>query len=216
MTVTLLVVAGLVAVVDWCAVQWRLFRVEYAAKPLTLVVLIAAAASAELPHTKGWIIAALVLGLAGDIALMRSSDAPGPPDPPFLLGLGSFLLGHICYLVAFIRFGLHGLQLIAGLLIVLGIAALTLPRVLGGARTSGGVPLAAVVGGYATLLAAMAVLGVGTAAVATAIGGVLFLVSDSLIAQQRFVRPVANGPLLVIVTYHLAQGLILIGLVHSF
>ncbi len=61
-------------------------------------------------------------------------------------------------------------------------------------------------------LSAVAVLGVGTAAIATAAGGILFLASDSLIAWERFVHRVPHGPLAVIVTYHLAQALILIGL----
>ena len=69
-----------------------------------------------------------------------------------------------------------------------------------------------VVAVYAAALCAVAVLGVGTAAIATAIGGVLFLASDSLIAWERFVRRLPHGPLAVIVTYHLAQALILIGL----
>jgi uncharacterized membrane protein YhhN len=56
------------------------------------------------------------------------------------------------------------------------------------------------------------VLGVGTSAIATAVGGILFLASDSLIAWERFVRRVPQGPLAVIVSYHLAQALILIGL----
>ena len=79
-----------------------------------------------------------------------------------------------------------------------------------------GPEFAAVVGAYAAFLAVMAVLAVGTSIIATAFGGVLFLVSDTLIARDRFVAPVRHGKLLVIVTYHLAQFLILIGLIGSF
>ena len=212
MTVALLVVAGVLALVDWVAVARSLRRLEYLAKPLTLIALILAATSADLPEIKGWVVAALVLGLLGDIGLMLASAEDGPPDLPFLLGLGSFLLGHACYLIAFALYGLHGWQLLAGVLIASGSAALLLPRVLSGARRVGGRSLAAVVAGYAIALSAVAALGVGTAAIATAIGAVLFLTSDSLIAQDRFVSRVPRGPLAVIVTYHLAQGLILIGL----
>ena len=63
-----------------------------------------------------------------------------------------------------------------------------------------------------TALSAVAVLGVGTAADRDRRRGILFLASDSLIAWERFVRRVPQGPLAVIVTYHLAQALILIGL----
>jgi uncharacterized membrane protein YhhN len=70
-----------------------------------------------------------------------------------------------------------------------------------------------VVAAYAGVLAAMAVLAVGTASVLTGIGGLLFLASDTLLAEDRFVRPRRYGDVLVIVTYHLAQGLILAGLI---
>ena len=56
-------------------------------------------------------IAALALGLLGDIGLMLSN---GRTDPPFLAGLGAFLLGHIAYIVAFTKLGLRGLDLLAG------------------------------------------------------------------------------------------------------
>jgi uncharacterized membrane protein YhhN len=210
-TVTLLVVAAVVAVGDWAAVQLRLFRIEFLLKPLTLTLLIAAAATAQLGVLKPWVIAALVFGLLGDVGLLLSRE--GRSDPPFMIGLGAFLLGHICYIVAFVRVGVRGLDVLAGLLVVAGVAALTLPRVLRGAARSAGRPFAGIVAGYAGLLSAMTVLGVGTGIVATAIGAVLFLGSDTLIARERFVAKVPHGPLLVIVSYHLAQFLIVIGLI---
>jgi uncharacterized membrane protein YhhN len=213
-TGTLLVLAGLAAVGDWLAVHQRLFRIEYALKPLTLVLLIAVAVSADAGDAKPWLIAALVFGLAGDVALMLSAR-DGRTDPPFLLGLGSFLLGHLCYLVAFGVVGLFALDLLAGLLIAGGLAALALPSILRGATAAAGRPFAALVAGYAAFLGAMATLAVGTGIWATAIGGVLFLVSDTLIARQRFVRRIPYGDVLVTVTYHLAQALVLIGLVAS-
>ena len=216
MTVVLLAVAGAVAIGDWVAVERRLTHLEYLLKPLVMAVLIATAATAHLPLVKPWIVAALAFGLAGDVGLMLSDKHATKPDPPFMLGLGSFLVGHICYLAAFARYGIHGLSVVAGALIVGGAAVLSLPKVLTGARRSGGQELMAVVGLYAFMLAAMATLAVGTAALATAAGGLLFLASDTVIAFERFVGPVRRGPLLVIVTYHLAQGLILVGLVHSF
>ena len=59
----------------------------------------------------------------------------------------------------------------------------------------------------------MTVLGFGTAAIATAIGVLLFLASDITLAWGRFVQPLLRGPLIVAVTYHLAQFLIVIGMV---
>jgi hypothetical protein len=58
----------------------------------------------------------------------------------------------------------------------------------------------------------MVALGFGTAAVASAIGALLFLFSDLTLAWGRFVQPLLRGPVIVAVTYHLAQGLIVVGL----
>jgi uncharacterized membrane protein YhhN len=213
-TVVLLIVAALLAVGDWVVVQLRRFRLEYLLKPATLALLVAAAATADLREAKPWVVAALALGLVGDIGLMLSRD--GRTDPPFIAGLGAFLLGHICYVVAFARTGLRWIDVLAGLLVVLGVAGLALAPVLRGAARSAGRPFAYVVAGYAAVLSAMTALAVGTGLVATAIGGVLFLGSDTLIARQRFVARVPHGDLAIIVTYHVGQALILIGLVRSF
>ena len=213
MALTLYLVAAAVALLDWVAVERRLFRLEYVFKPLALGLLVLAAVAADLGPAHPWIVAGLAFGLLGDIGLMLSKE--GEPDLPFLAGLGAFLAGHICYLVGFTRHGVRGVDLLAGLLIVLGVAGLMLPQVLLGANRVAGREFAVVVAAYAGVLSAMTVFAVGTTAIATAIGGVLFLVSDTLIARERFVRPVPQGRLLVIATYHAAQFLIVLGLVRS-
>jgi uncharacterized membrane protein YhhN len=211
-TVAFLVLTGLAAVGDWIAVARKSHRIELIAKPLTLVLLIVAAAAGDLGDAKPWVLAALAFGLVGDIALLFSNDTAETLDPAFLAGLGAFLLGHIAYIVAFVQHGVHPWQTFAGLLVVLGATVLALPRVLRGARDAGGRPLAAIVSVYAALLAAMTALAFGTAAVATAIGGLIFLASDITLAWNRFVQPLLRGPVIVIVTYHVAQVLIVIGL----
>ena len=209
MTLGLLLATGLAALGDWIAVAQRRFRLEYVLKPLTLLLLLVAAATADLGRGQTFLVVGLGFGLAGDVALMFSRSDRA--DPPFLLGLISFALGHVCYLVAFLRSGVHGLFLLAGALVVAGVAALTLPQLLAGARRHGGRALEAAVGGYGALLAAMTVCAVGTGAVLTAIGGVLFLGSDTVLGYDRFVVTLLRAPLLVIVSYHLAQLLIVLG-----
>ncbi|HET6876545.1 MAG TPA: lysoplasmalogenase [Jatrophihabitans sp.] len=211
MTVALLVLAGVVAVLDWAAVHGGWSRTEHIAKPLALALLVAAAATADLGPVKPWVIAALVLGLLGDVGLLLSKS--DEPDPPFLAGLGAFLVGHVCYVVAFLIAGVSAPGVLVGVLVVGALTGTSLPAVLRGALAADGRLLAGLVALYAVVLGAMAVLAVGTGVVATGIGGVLFVVSDTLLARERFVRAVPQSPLLVIVTYHLAQALILIGLV---
>jgi uncharacterized membrane protein YhhN len=205
-----------VALGDWVAVSRR-HRIEYVAKPLAIAMITVAATFADLGAAKPWVLAALVFGLVGDVALLFTDEgrplAEAQLDLPFLIGLGSFLLGHVAYVIAFIRHGLHPIQLLAGALVVVGAAALALPRILRGANNEGGTQLRAAVGGYAVVLGAMVALGFGTAAVATAIGALLFLASDLTLAWGRFVQPLLRGPVIVAVTYHLAQALIVIGLI---
>ena len=111
--------------------------------------------------------------------LSKDTAGDGTPDVAFLAGLGAFLAGHVCYAIAFLRTGVRGVDVLAGVLVALGVVGLALPRVLRGAAAASGRAFAAVVGGYAALLAVMTVLGVGTGSVATALGGALFLASDT-------------------------------------
>ena len=216
MTTTFFVLAAVFAVCDWIAVERRLHHLEYILKPLTLALLVAAAATAKLYFDQSWVIAALGFGLLGDVGLMLSDDHKRGPDLPFLLGLGSFGVGHVCWIVAFLRFGVDGPHMVAGLLVIVGVAILSVPPVLAGTHRIGGIELTIVVAAYAGLLSAMTVIAIGTGLLLTAIGGVLFLASDTLIATQRFVRPVPHGNLAVMTTYHAAQILILAGLVLGF
>lgn len=200
------------AIADWLAVRGRYYRLEYLFKPATLVLLIAAAASSDLPGTKGWVLAALVLSLVGDVALMLAPDEPGEVDPLFLGGLGAFLLAHLCYIGAFAAYGVRGGYVVVGAMIVAIVVAAALPRVLIAARRSGGWALGAPVGGYATVLGVMVMLAVGTTSRLTALGGLLFLASDTVLAWDRLVAPVRRGPVTVAVTYHLAQLCLVLGL----
>jgi uncharacterized membrane protein YhhN len=222
-TAIFVVLTGLAAIADWVAVARAQHRFELVAKPLTLILLIIAAGFADLGTAKAWVLAALVLGLLGDIALMFTRLSPHAPlaplapqramDPAFLGGLTCFGVGHLAYVVAFIRHGLHGWQVLAGVLVVGGATALLMPRVLRAASGAGGGVLAGAVAVYGMALGAMAILGFGTGAVATAVGALLFLASDATLSWDRFVQPLLRGPIIVIVTYHVAQVLIVVGLI---
>jgi uncharacterized membrane protein YhhN len=60
----------------------------------------------------------------------------------------------------------------------------------------------------------MVVVAANVGVTAAAVGAVLFLVSDTLLAWNRFIGPVPRGSLPVHVTYHLAQILLVLSLVH--
>ena len=201
-------VAGF-AVLDWYAV-WRGSRgLERLAKPLTMVALLAAAVSmgaADTPSGR-WLLAGLVLGLLGDVALLSDSE------PRFLAGLSAFLLGHLAYVAAFLPVGPQSLvAALPGAVLVLLLVALVGRPVLRAAAAQGGPGLGAAVAAYMLVIGAMVVTGWGTARPLVAAGASVFMVSDAVLAHARFVREWRPAHLLVMVTYHLGQVLIVLGL----
>ena len=216
----LLVATFLVAATDWFAVAklghshggpWQ--RVRYVAKPLTMVLLAGVAISldpaAGLEGRRSWFVAAILLGMAGDIFLML------PNEDLFVGGLASFLLGHLAYLVGFQLEGpaLATVALVAVPLVAF--AALVGRRVVAGAVASGHRELAPPIVVYIVVLGAMAAWAVATGEAWAIAGGLLFLASDAVLAWNRFVRPTDWGPLTVIVTYHVAQICLVLSLAYA-
>lgn len=200
-------VAGL-AVLDWYAVWRGARRIEWVAKPLTMVALAAAAWSMGAPETASgrWLLAALLLGLIGDVALLSDSE------PRFMAGLAAFLFGHLAYVAAFLPIGPQSLAAaLPGAALVLLLVAVVGHRVLAASRREGGVGLAAAVTAYILVIGAMVVVAWGTARPLIAAGATVFMVSDAVLAHTRFVRPWGTARIVVITTYHLGQVLIVLG-----
>jgi uncharacterized membrane protein YhhN len=138
-----------------------------------------------------------VLSLAGDVFLLPQVDR-------FRSGLSAFLLGHLAYLAGFRRAAFHPEALwVAAPVLILAALAL-LPRILRSAPAGLQAPISL----YALTILAMVGAAAGTRQPAAIAGAALFLVSDGLLAWGRFVGELPRGRLLVIVTYHLAQGLL--------
>ena len=85
-------------------------------------------------------------------------------------------------------------------------------RILPGAVADGGVGLAVAVAVYMAVIGAMAVTGWATGRPLVGLGATLFVVSDTVLAMGRFVQPRRWTSVVVMVTYHLAQALIVAGL----
>jgi uncharacterized membrane protein YhhN len=156
----------LVAVGDWWAVSAGRKPVEYALKPLTMAVLIAAALAMPDPVTpasRTWFVAALALSLVGDVFLMLPDS-----ELNFIGGLGSFLLGHVAYILGILAIDdLSTGRLVVGIVLVLvGIATLGQTIVRGAYRTDKvfGVPVALYIGVISTMVAL---------AIGTRIGGIV-------------------------------------------
>lgn len=179
----------------------------YAFKPLATLLILALALF--LPPARPdyqWAIAAgLVLSTAGDVFLMLPRDR-------FVAGLASFLLAHLCYLRAFsieVPFG-------AGLLLWLPFIAaggMVVALVWPGLKPALRGPVVV----YVIVIAAMAGQATGrwyasgsAVALAAAVGAGLFVVSDAVLAIDRFRWPFRAARAVTLATYWAAQLLIAI------
>ncbi|GIX23964.1 MAG: membrane protein [Caldimonas sp.] len=174
-------------------------------KPLTTVLIIAYAWSraGDGPRRRTWVLVGLVFSLAGDIALMW----PGG----FVAGLAAFLLAHLAYLVAFtsttrlaavwqpwVFYGVASVALLAQLWPGVP-AALQLPVV------AYVICLAAMAAQAATWWLHAAGAPASREAGCAALGGLLFVCSDALLAINMFLDPLPQASLWVLSTYWAAQ-----------
>ena len=146
---------------------------------------------------------ALLLSWFGDVALMRDGSIW------FLVGLGAFLLAHLAYIVLFLRSLGHGRPPRSALLYLVWFAllifflwpyldAMLVPALF-----------------YAVVITTMALVATRCGPIVT-LGATLFLLSDSILAVNKFVPAVVltQSGFLVMGTYLAAQGLIIVGVIH--
>jgi len=190
-------------------------------KPLAMVlaiamVLVANWATCERPkhlvitRFSGLLTGALAASLAGDAFLMF----PGY----FIPGLVSFLVAHLLYIVL-LRQGMAWFPSRRALAATLGVGAAMYAYL-----WWGGLPAAlrAPVAAYVVVIALMAAQAIGRATVlrdgpsaGVAIGAGFFMLSDSLLAVNRFVMPLPMAQLWVLGTYYAAQVLMVRWLLRS-
>ncbi len=202
------VLAAGLAAVDWWAVARDRAGVERWAKPAVMVALgaVALAGGAAGSVSGRWVLLGLALGLVGDVLLLGESQGR------FLGGLAAFLLGHLAWVAAFVATGLEAPALaVVGALVVA--AALVAGRgIVPGALRAGGASLAVPVLLYMAVIAAMALAGWMSGRLLVGLGASLFVVSDTVLGHGRFVRERPWTRPVVMVTYHLAQALLVAGL----
>lgn len=202
---------------DWLAVAFELLRIKPITKILAMGLLISWTIIFSLGN-QGLMVILLLLaqffGLLGDIFLLLRKKW-------FLWGLGAFLVGHLFYLALIVtqflgmtpNFELDIIQFLFLCLIVVGWFGILMGfshvvKVLNNRILSVGVKV------YSWLLSSMTALAFFLLVVAShqhsvflmiSLGTLLFLISDSLLAYNRFVKRIPRGQLWVRITYHLAQ-----------
>lgn len=195
--------------------QWHVV-----AKPAAMVFAMVAVVAGAFQSSAGgtfrlnvlqrWLLGALLGSLAGDVFLMGQGL--------FIAGLVSFLLAHLCYIALF-RVGVpwlgHRRALAATVLLGVGMYAF-LWR--GGLPADLRVPVAV----YVLAIALMAAQAwarwrqwADRPALCVALGASCFMLSDALLATNRFVQPLPWASLWVLATYYLAQALIVMGMLRA-
>ena len=187
-----------IAALDWVAVGRGLRRAEAVLKPLVPLPLVAVALAAH----AWWFAAALALCLAGDVLLLPQVDR-------FRSGLAAFLLGHLAFIAGFAALAWAPDRMLLGTFILVGVAV-GAPRILAGAPRGLRIP----VGVYTLVIVAMFAASWMPHRPLAVIGALLFLISDFWLAWNRFVRPAPGGRLAVMITYHLALGLLTLSLLY--
>ena len=203
MTAALMAVAATAAATYFWAFHAGRARLALFAKPLPVLCLaiwVALANRAAGAPQAWWIVAGLAVSMVADVLIERS----------FLAGLATFLLAHVAYIVAFLTVSAepHLVRLPPFALWGVVVLALLWPG-LGGMR----VPVTV----YATLICIMmwrAAATIGSEGApqpqewSALVGAVLFAASDTLIALDRFHRPLRGARYPIMLLYWAGQLLI--------
>lgn len=190
---------------------------RYFTKPLLVPLLIlyfVTNLGGEKSPLKKWIIMALLFSWIGDVLLMFEQR-----DPIFfILGLASFLVAHIFYIIFFstikILNGIKTCYLILVLAIAYYISMMMLLRPSGLDELGWPVRIYGAVILF-MLFYAMHMIYIGKVAGNNMIAGaVLFVVSDSLLAINKFYYSLSYAGVVIMLTYALAQFFIVRGAIN--
>ena len=168
-------------------------------KPLTTLLFFAVIGRPESTFAR-WVTAGIALSVIGDIALLSESNRA------FMVGLVAFLLAHVAYVIGFLGIAVWSPH-VAIVAVVVGLSSVLLVR----AIWKGAAGMHAATIAYAAVISAMVITASATVggpllmAPYAAVGAVLFYVSDSSLALNRFRRPVPHIALYAMGIYWLGQ-----------
>ncbi|MBS1846876.1 MAG: lysoplasmalogenase [Actinobacteria bacterium] len=201
-------VAAVGAVANWWAVSVGRRRIEWVTKPGVMVALIVAAILVDPVDAtvRAWVIAGLVFSLAGDVFLML-------PRERFVEGLGSFLVAHVAYIVAFVLSATSWTGASVGAAAAIVALALVGRPIVSAVRRDRPA-LAWPVVAYMAVISSMVVAAFATARPWPIVGSLVFFASDGILATNKFVRSLPGARFSIMSTYHVAQFCFVVALVH--
>ncbi|MBP2257727.1 lysoplasmalogenase [Virgibacillus alimentarius] len=123
----------------------------------------------------------------------------------FIVGLSAFLIGHLCYIGAFWKQFQFSWQRATSLIPLLIFSAMIGSQFVDGLKQSGNQELIIPVIFYILAIMMMCWLAMMTRNIWAMIGSILFVISDSILAWNKFVAQVAYEDVLVMMTYYAAQ-----------
>ena len=206
LTVAGLVIAAVLAFIDWFAVARGDVRLERLAKPAVIAPLIVVVLLSDPEASTRSLLLAVALGasLTGDLLLL--------PPGRFLHGLAAFFVAHVAFLAAFALGPLRPEPAAIGAVAAVAVGLIVGRIILAGSARAG---LRSPVGGYLGAILLMAVAATASGSPAAAVGAWLFVTSDAILGWDRFVAPPASSRrtgilrrLAIIVPYHGAQLLL--------
>ena len=205
-----LAVLSVVSAAAAISVVYRNRKLYALLKPLTTVLIIGVAATAagKLGFFQIAVAVGLVFCLLGDIFLLS--------DATFLPGLASFLLAHLCFIAGFVYLNEISARAMSQAWLLIPLAAYGAGVYVILAPHLGKMKLPVVVYMTAILVMAWQALTVGILlggwGLLVAAGGVLFVLSDSTLAYNRFRRQFMPAEVIILSTYWAAILLIAIGI----
>jgi len=202
---------------DIAGIQLQNEAIQYVCKPLLMIILAAFFLSQTKSRVRGlkkWILAALFFSWAGDVLLMFQESK----SLFFLLGLSAFLIAHVFYIVFFhnirVQENIKSNPLLLLLVVVYYAGLMTLlSPYLGTMKLP--VRIYGIVISFMFMLAMhMLFINNKTAGRWMITGAMLFVMSDSILAINKFYQPFEAAGIIIMLTYGLAQFFIVMGAIH--
>lgn len=198
-----------------CLILFGKEDIAWFLKPLPLPFLLVSVYYFEKFPTKSWLFSALIFSWIGDIILMFAAKG----ELYFILGLVSFLISHLFYIILFLKQGnttgyrkniVFWIAFILILLYLKNMLGFLYPK-LGDLK----IPVT-VYAGTISIMLLVALKGYFSwrkpENITILFGAVFFVMSDSILAINKFYEPLPYGNFMIMMTYLVAQCAIVFGI----